>query len=91
MNEIEVAERLAALEKDEESVHRRLDNLEKLVESVHIIATELKTMRSDVNEINTRVEDIEKKPQKRLDSIVITVFASTITAIIGAIIGHFIK
>ena len=87
MDEIKIYERIAALEQDEKSVHRRLDNLEKLVESVHVIATEVKAMRGDVNDITKRVDDIEKIPQKRWDTTVVGV----ITAVIGGIVGYFLK
>lgn len=87
MDEIKIYERIAALEQDEKSVHRRLDNLEKLVESVHVIATEVKAMRGDVNDITERVDDIEKIPQKRWDTTVVGV----ITAVIGGIVGYFLK
>ena len=87
MDEIKIFERIAALEQDEKSVHRRLDNLEKLVESVHVIATEVKAMRGDVNDITERVDDIEKIPQKRWDTTVVGV----ITAVIGGIVGYFLK
>ena len=63
-NEVNIRERLAAIEQDGKSVHRRLDNLEGLVESVHIIATETKAMREDVNTLDSRVGEIESKPAK---------------------------
>lgn len=82
---INMHERLSVLEQDNKSVHRRLDNLEKLVESVHTIAAETKAMRSDVNDITNRVDDIESRPKKRYDTIV----TGLITAIIGTVVGYF--
>jgi tetrahydromethanopterin S-methyltransferase subunit G len=83
MDELNVEHRLSILEQSGKSVNRRLDNLEKLVESVHIIATETKAMREDINSIDDRVDAIEHKPQKRLDTIVTAI----ITAVIGAFVG----
>lgn len=85
-NEATIRERLAKLEQDGKSVHHRLDNLEGLVESVHIIATETKAMREDVNDITQRVDEIERRPSKRYETIITAV----ITAVIGIIVGHFI-
>ncbi len=55
---------------------KRLDGLEKRVEDIHSLtisvkelATELKNMREDMNKIDDRVVEIEKKPSKKLDSI----------------------
>lgn len=87
MDEIKIAERLAKLEQDQKSVHRRLDNLDRLTVSIHSIATEIKAMREDLNNIVARLDEIEHRPQKRLD-VVIT---SSITAVIGAVIGYFLK
>lgn len=85
-NESEIRERLAAIEQDCKSTHRRLDSLEKLTESVHIIATETKAMREDVNDITSRVDEIEKRPSKRYDTII----SAVITTLIGIIIGYFL-
>lgn len=86
-NEAEIRERLAAIEQDCKSTHRRLDNLEQLTESVHIIATETKAMREDVNDITSRVDEIEKRPVRRYDTIITAI----ITAVIGIIVGYFLK
>lgn len=86
-SEAEIRERLAAIEQDCKSTHRRLDSLEQLTESVHIIATETKAMRGDVNDITSRVDEIERRPSKRYETAV----AALITAVIGAVIGYFLK
>lgn len=85
--EIEIRERLSAVEQDGKSVHRRLGNLEKLVESVHVIATEVKAMREDMNDVTCRVEEIERRPRKRYDTIITAV----ITSIIGVIVGYILN
>ena len=86
-SENEIRERLAAIEQDGKSVHRRLDNLEKLVEDVHTIAVETKAMREDVNGITERVNEIERRPGKRIE----TAITAIITAIVGIVIGHFLQ
>lgn len=80
-------ERVATLEQDSKSIHRRLDNLEKLTDGVCVIANEVKAMREDVNNVMERLDEFERRPQKRFDTIVTAV----ITAIIGGVIGYFLK
>ena len=63
------------------------NTLDKLTESVHIIATETKAMREDVNDITERVDEIEKKPNKRYETVVTAV----ITALVGGLIGYCVK
>lgn len=86
-NEKEVWERLTAVEQSTKSAHHRIDTLDKLTESVHIIATETKAMREDVNDITERVDEIEKKPNKRYETVVTAI----ITALVGGLIGYCVK
>ena len=86
-NEKELWERLTAVEQSTKSAHHRLDSLDKLTESVHILAVETKAMREDVSDITSRVDEIEKKPNKRYE----TVITAVITALVGGLIGYFIK
>lgn len=88
-NEVNIRERLAAIEQDGKSVHRRLDNLEGLVESVHIIATETKAMREDVNTLDSRVGEIESKPAKRFDSIINMILTAIISGAVGYLMAMF--
>ncbi len=87
MNEAEIRERLAYSEQDRKSMHRRLDCLEGLIESVHIIATETKAMREDMNTLNMRVAEIEKKPEKRFDGLINII----LTAVISGLAGYFVN
>ena len=86
-NEKEVWERLTAVEQSTKSAHHSIDGIEKLTESVHIIATETKAMREDVNDITSPVDEIEKRPTKRYETVVTAI----ITAIVGGLIGYFVK
>ena len=83
----ELWERLTVVEQSTKSAHHRIDTLDKLTESVHIIATETKAMREEVNDITSRVDEIEKRPTKRYETVVTAI----ITAIVGGLIGYFIK
>ena len=78
---------VTAVEQSTKSAHHRIDTLDKLTESVHIIATETKAMREDVNDITERVDEIEKKPNKRYETVVTAV----ITALVGGLIGYCVK
>lgn len=86
-NEKEVWERLTAVEQSTKSAHHRIDGIEKLTESVHIIATETKAMREDVSDITSRVDEIEKRPTKRYETVV----GAIITVLVGAVIGYVVK
>lgn len=86
-NEKEVWERLTAVEQSTKSAHHRLDSLDRLTESVHILATETKAMREDVSDITSRVDEIEKRPIKRYETVV----GAIITVLVGAVIGYVVK
>ena len=83
----ELWERLTVVEQSTKSAHHRLDSLDKLTESVHILAVETKAMREDVSDITSRVDEIEKKPNKRYETIVTAIS----TTFIGGLIGYLIK
>lgn len=85
--EIELRERLVAIEQSTKSAHHRLDSLENLTESVHTIAVEMKAMREDMAEMKARLSDIEQRPRKHYDTIITAI----ITAIVGGMIGYFLK
>lgn len=87
MDEIKIAERLTAVEQSVKSAHHRLDNIEKLTESVYALANETKTMREDMNKLQTDVDGIKAMPVKRYETVINTL----ITTIIGAAIGYFIS
>ena len=83
----EMWERLTAVEQSTKSAHHRIDTLDKLTESVHVIATETKAMREDVSDITSRVDEIEKRPTKRYETVV----GAIITVLVGAVIGYVVK
>ena len=89
--EKEIFERITAVEQSTKSAHHRVDNIEKLTESVHTIAVEMKAMREDVNGLNERMAEIEKKPVKRLDSIINILLTVLISGVGGYLIGLILK
>ena len=44
-------------------------------------------MREDMNDVTCRVEEIERRPRKRYDTIITAV----ITSIIGVIVGYILN
>lgn len=83
----ELWERLTVVEQSTKSAHHRLDSLDRLTESVHILATETKAMREDVSDITSRVDEIEKRPTERYETVV----GAIITVLVGAVIGYVVK
>ena len=80
------------------SAHHRLDKLEEdvgeikeLTIAVKEIAMETKANREDLNKMNERLENIEKKPANNWDKIVTTSIGTIVGAIVGAIIGLILK
>jgi uncharacterized coiled-coil DUF342 family protein len=90
----EIWERLTAGESSIKSAHHRIDNLEKLADSVNNLAmstnqtvTEIKGLREDFKKVDGRLEDLEKKPVKRYETIITNI----ITALCGGIVGYIIS
>ena len=65
-NEIQIRERLTALESSVKSLHKRVDHIEELVESVQKMTVELQHMRADINKNSEKLDEIEKRPRKAL-------------------------
>lgn len=78
-NEIQLRERLTAVESSLKSLHKRVDHIEELVESVQKMTIELQHMREDINKVAEKVDEIEKKPAKNWQTIV--------TGLISAVVG----
>jgi len=73
---------------------RRMDGLEKLTDTVNKLAismerltASMKTTEENVDKLQTDVALIHDKPAKRWDSLI----GALIAAIIGVVVGHFIK
>lgn len=78
------------MEDEIKRINKRLEKLENIYDiinqltvSMEKLAIETKYLREDQNELVKRVNDLEKKPGKLVD----TAIASIVTGIIGALIG----
>lgn len=87
MEEAKIVEHIAKSEADLKTMNRRIDSLEKLVETIHILATETKAMRESMNSLDERISNVENRPLRRYETFVTAV----ITAIVGIVIGYFLK
>ncbi len=90
-------ELLARVDESTKSAHKRIDKLEDMVKDIHEltygvkeIATEVKLMRTDVNKLDDRVATIEKEPQSEYKEIKKQIRNTTISIILGAVIGAII-
>ena len=90
MNEVEIAERLAALEQDKKTANHRLENLEKLTESGYSLAQSVKSMQEDLKNIMARVAKIEERPVKRWEGVISTIITVLISGIGGFILSKII-
>ena len=76
MNEKEIYERLTALESSQSNMQKRVDHIEELVESVRNMTVEMQHMREDINKMTGQISDIEQRPAKRWDSLVLAVLGA---------------
>lgn len=90
MNEVEIAERLAALEQDKKAANHRLENLEKLTESVYSLAQSVKSMQEGLKNIMARVAEIEKRPAKRWETLIAAIITVLISGVGGFILSKII-
>lgn len=63
-NDVQVRERLTAVESSLKSLHKRVDKQEDLLDNIRNMVIEMKNMREDINRIDGKVSDIENKPRK---------------------------
>lgn len=90
MNEVEIAERLAALEQDKKAANHRIENLEKLTESVYSLAQSVKSMQENLKNIMARVAKIEERPVKRWEVVISTIITVLISGVGGFILSKII-
>ena len=90
----EMVAQIARMEEQIKELSRRMEALEKLTESVHTLTLTVRDLvnqqaetEQDVENLSNDVKEIKEKPAKRWDAMI----AAGIAAIVGAIIGHFIK
>lgn len=93
MTETEVEVALAEHQKEIGSLKHRMGEVEQVVNVVYQLTQEMVGLTKEVSFMNhnltiltAKVSDIERKPEKRWDSIV----AALIAAVVGAIAGTYL-
>ena len=89
-NDVQVRERLTAVESSLKSLHRRVDHIEELVENVHEMTVEVKHMREELNGVTTEVSELKSKPAKRWDVLITALISATGSGILGFVISKLI-
>jgi len=88
--DVQVRERLTAVEASCKSAHKRIDKQEEIVENIRNIVEEIKYMREDLNAISNKVNDLESKPAKHWDLLITAIISAGASGTIGFIISKFI-
>ena len=90
-------ERLTIVEQSLKSEHKRLDGITAIVKSVQEmcfemkqLSFEMKQMRGDLNSVSEKVGELEKKPAKKWDTVVIAVISAVGGCIGTTIVSQFI-
>ena len=78
--------RINNLERRMSEIEKIYESINKLTVSVEKVAIVTKYLREDHNRLANRVDTLERKPEKRWD----TVITSIVTGIIGAAIGAIV-
>lgn len=91
---MEVHERLASLEANEKNIFHRLDEMKselhdihKLASSVEVIANQTVSINEKVDNIDKRLDVVEKAPVKDFKYYKRTVVSCLITGVLTAILG----
>lgn len=94
-NEVEIEHRLTAVEAKASSNTKRLDAVEKnqqvlsdLATGVKVMGTKLETLTSTVNKLDSKVDEIEKKPGKRYDGLVEKIIWACVAAVITFVLSR---
>ena len=94
MEDKELIERLVEVEQRAKSNTKRIDEHDNKLEDIHDLtyavkelANETKLMREDVNNLNSRVANIESEPAKEYKDIKKNIRNQIITFILGAILS----
>lgn len=93
MEEVELAEKLAAVDSRAKSNTKRLDRLEarqdaleKLAASVEVLASKQEQTDRDIREIKADVKTLVEKPGRRWDRIVDKIIFAVVGALIVALL-----
>lgn len=79
-------------------IEQRLDKLEDIYDTINRLtiqmeklAMETKYLREDQNKLTDRVDNLERKPEKRYDAVITSLITGVVGAIVGAIMALIIK
>ena len=91
MNELEMEQRITAVEKLAKGNERRIGDLEsdnkallELSTSVAVMAEQMKTMSSKVDSMDTAVKRLQSVPASRWEGLIKT----AVTTIVAALVGY---
>lgn len=94
MDETKILETIARMEEQMKAAFRRIDENKQLAESVHSLALSIErltnaqeNMKRELVVLTREVEEIKSRPAKRWESII----AAIISAVVGIVIGSFLK
>jgi predicted nuclease with TOPRIM domain len=94
----EIWERLTKGEASIKSAHHRIDNLQEMSKSIKDlaistaqIATETKKLREDYVKADERIEELEKKPVKRYETVVTAFLTALCSGVAGYLLALIIK
>ena len=97
MSQHELFERVASVESRCKSNTHRLDSLEEnsavmqqMALAVRELATEMKNMKEEQREIFTRLDEVEKRPIERFETIIKTALTAVVSAVLGGFLGQFL-
>lgn len=95
--EKEIFERITAVESSYKSEHKRLDRLEEVIDimqkqvsTTESIIVEMKHLREDLNVAVEKINEIEEKPQKRIDTFLAAAISALASGVIGFIVAKLI-
>ena len=95
-NVSQINERITRVEERSKSNTKRLDEHDKKLENIHEltvavkeVALETRETRKDVNDMNTRLKNIEEKPAKNWNNLIEKILAGIAAAVVGYIAAKF--
>lgn len=95
MEDVEVIERLSAVEQRSKSNSHRLEALEKQTEAVNHLATSMAVMAEKVESTGAKVDglcedvqEIKQKPGKRWETVVGQVISLLVAAVLGYVLAR---
>lgn len=82
--------RIDSFEHQISQMSKQLEVVTDLISSVKVLATEMKHLRESTNNIDGRLQVLEKEPVKNFNQIKMSVTTCIVTTIIGAVLGSVV-